>query len=339
MRTLINLILLVCLTIIIPFHGACTHTESISPTVPVEIVIPPPTKIPGRKVVLITIDGVRWQNVFNGTDSFLYRGKKMTARELLPNMYYWFVDRGMVVGKDSPFIATGPHHISLPGYLEIMRGHPSTDCQENDCEPRLVEDTMADLFTKSAVFASWDPIRKAVGSNVDGFVVNCGRHFRSTGWKVLEIEDNQSFPQAWDPIYRSDDWTEKAAVDYLQHNNPDFIWISLGDTDEWAHYGDYNQYIESLQQADKFVGMIIEMVRAGEDGDDFTFIVTADHGRSADWRHHGWDRESAKDWLMMTGRAIPNKGFVSYPDKKSLSNILPTVKELVTGVHTKNSLL
>jgi hypothetical protein len=340
MRTILNLILLTLLVLTIPFHELGCVQQS-CPTVP--MVVPPPPPVPARevhpKVVLITLDGVRWQDVFNGTDLFLYRGEKLSARELLPNLYYHFVDRGMVVGKDSKFVATGPAHISLPGYLEIMRGHPSTDCQENDCEPRLKEETIADVFNKPAVFASWDTIRKTVGTNTDRYVVNCGRHFRTKGWKQAELEDNQSFPEAWDPIYRPDDLTEKAAIDYLQYYSPDFVWISLGDTDEWAHYGDYNKYIESLQQADKFVGMVLEMVKSGEDGSDFTFIVTADHGRGLDWRHHGWDNESARDWLMMSGRGIPAQGFVKYPEKKSLSNILPTIKELTTGVHTKNSLL
>lgn len=311
--------------------------QTIIPSVPV--VAPPvvPTKEVHPKVVLITVDGVRWQDIFNGTDTIMYRGQHMSARELLPNLYYQFVDGGMVVGKDSKFVATGPAHISLPGYLEMMRGYPSVDCQQNDCEPRLKTETVADLFNKSAIFASWDTIRKTIDTNK--FVVDCGRNFRSAKWKQLDLPDDQKFPEAWDPIYRPDDLTEKAVVDYLQHNSPDFLWVSLGDTDEWAHAGDYNKYIESLQQADKFIGMVVEMVKQGENGDDYTFIVTADHGRGIDWRHHGWDKESARDWLMMSGRKIPRSGFVSFPEKKSLSNILPTIRELVTGVHSTDSLL
>lgn len=328
-----NFILLVLLIILIPFHElSCAQSQP--------PIVPSPVRVNSPKVLMITLDGVRWQEIFNGTDPVMFHGQKMSAKELLPNLHYQFVERGMVVGKDSMFVATGPNHISLPGYLEIMRGHPSTDCQENDCEPRLKEDTMADLFNKSAVFASWDTIRKTVGKSVDSSVVNCGRSFRSTGWHKAELEDNQNFPEVWgDYPYRPDDLTEKAAIDYLQYYSPDFMWISLGDTDEWAHYGDYDKYVESLQQADKFVGMAVEMVKRGEDGNDFTFIVTADHGRGLNWQHHGWDKESARDWVMMAGRGIPSKGFVQYPTKKSLSNILPTVKELVTGVHTKNSLL
>lgn len=335
-----NLILLFIAILIVPFYEmACVNYAAPPVAQPQPMVpTPPPYKQGKPKVVLITVDGIRWQEIFNGTDPILYHGKQMSARELLPNMYYQFVDRGMVVGKDSMFVATGPAHISLPGYLEIMRGYPSVDCQENDCEPRLKTETVADLFDKSAIFASWDTIRKTV--NNDNFVINCGRNFRSTGWKKAELEDNQNFPEVWgDYLYRPDDLTEKAAIDYLQYYSPDFFWVSLGDTDEWAHYGDYDKYLESLQQADKFIGMVIEMVKSTEEGGDYTFMVTADHGRGLNWQSHGWDKESARDWLMMAGRGIPAQGFVTYPAKKSLSNIYPTVKHLVTGVHTKNSLL
>ena len=334
-----NIFLLLLLVLVIPFHMACVPTPP--PQTPVVVVdIPPLPKPVKQKVIMVTLDGVRWQEIFNGTDPLMYNGEAKTARELLPNLYYQFVDRGMVVGKDSLFVATGPAHISLPGYLEIMRGYPSVDCQENDCEPRLQTETIADMFSKSAVFASWDTIRKTIGKDTDRFVVNCGRNFRSTGWKQADLEDDQNFPEVWgDPLYRPDDLTEKATIEYFRYNQPDFLWVSLGDTDEWAHYGDYNQYIKSLQQADRFVGMLMEMAKSSEDGQDFTFIVTADHGRGLQWQSHGWDKESGRDWLMMAGRGIPASGFVNYPVKKSLSNIHPTIKHLVTGVHVKNSLL
>jgi hypothetical protein len=215
-------------------------------------------------------------------------------------------------------------HISLPGYLEIMRGHPSFDCQTNDCEPR-VEDTMADLFETSAVFASWETIHKTVGRNHDKFVVNCGRHYRSAGWKHLGLLDNSKFPEAFDNEYRLDKFTKEAVFDYLQNNNPQFLWVGLGDTDEWAHAGNYDNYIDALIDADKFVGQIVSQLSSP----DTTFIVTADHGRGIDWRNHGSDVQSSKDWVMMTGRNVPKKGFVKYSGIRRLSDILPTVKYLL----------
>lgn len=336
MNTLVRLLLLAALIIYIPFDMGCCPCNAIvtAPTLEVPTIPPPIVK---SKVVLITLDGVRWQEVFNGVDhSFLNSGESVSARELLPNIYHYFVDNGMVVGRDSKFIATGPMHISLPGYLEIMRGHPSTDCQTNNCENVVLDDNMTFLFKESAVIASWDTIRKTVPSTV---VINSGRSFRSEAWKKLGLDDNQAFQEYWEPEYRPDFLTKDAALDYFQYNNPDFFWISLGDTDEWAHAGNYEQYLESLKSADEFIGQVIKMVEHSYDKADYTFIITADHGRSLFWNSHGEDAASARNWLMMTGRGVPSRGFVSYKEVKSLSNILPTVKFLVTGLSNKDSLL
>lgn len=334
MNTLLRIMLLVSVIFLLPNDSGFTYkstpiSEAKVETAPLVESVP----INSPKVILITLDGVRWQDVFEGTDPLLYDGKIVSSRELLPNMYRYFVDQGMVVGKNSPFVATGPAHISLPGYLEIMRGHPSTDCQSNECEPKL-DETMADLFETSAVFASWDVISKTVSKNSNKFVINCGRNYRTPRWKEAKLKDNTKFPEYWNPLYRPDNLTQLAVLEYLQHYEPQFVWISLGDTDEWAHAGNYKQYIASLVEADKFIGQMI----AQTNSNDYTFIITADHGRGLNWRHHGWDQESAKLWLMMRGRSIPAKGFVSYSETKSLSNILPTVKEL-TGKHNPNSLL
>lgn len=326
---MVRILLLLILIVAIPFHIGCKAITE--PTMVVEV---PSFVHPIQpKVVLITIDGVRWQEIFNGTDPILYHGQKISARELLPNLYHYFVDNGIVVGKDSNFIATGPRHISLPGYLEIMRGHPSKDCQTNECDAPVLDDNMTWLFKEPAVFASWDTIKKTVPNKI---VVNCGRSYRSEAWKKAELDDNQKFPEYWDEEYRPDFLTQQAALDYFQYYNPDFFWVSLGDTDEWAHAGRYQEYLDSLRAADAFVGQVIRMVN---NSPEYTFIITADHGRNLFWQHHGEDAESARDWLMMAGRGIPKKGFVTYKSTKSLSNILPTVKHIVTGIPQKESLL
>ena len=46
------------------------------------------------KVVLITLDGVRWQEVFNGTDRTLRTGESLAPEEMMPNLYRYFVSRG-----------------------------------------------------------------------------------------------------------------------------------------------------------------------------------------------------------------------------------------------------
>jgi len=341
MKTLPRIFLLLSLMLAVPYH---TVGEQLTPKLYEEPVLTVeeesqitealqvPSAITEHKVVLVTIDGVRWQDVFNGTNPAMTK-QKIKAPELLPNLYHYFVDNGLVIGKKSLFVASGPAHISLPGYLEIMRGHPSHDCTTNECEPKLTT-TVVDMFDNAAVFTSWETIRKAVSNNNDKYVVSCGRNYRSEGWKKLELVDDTTFPQAWDPAYRPDETTQRAVLEYLKKYTPQFLWVGLGDTDEWAHAGRYDEYIAALVSADKFIGDLIKHFDS-----DTTFIVTADHGRSNNWTFHGWDAESARDWIMMGGKKVPQKGFVKLPKTRALSNIFPTIKQLVTDQPVPGSLL
>lgn len=285
-------------------------------------------------VLLITIDGTRWQEVFNGTDPALTNNPQ-TARQLLPFIYSHCIDHGMALGKSSDFIATGPAHLSLPGYNEISHGHPSYACQNNDC-PRTTELTLLDRLAlpDTAVITGWEQISLAATTNPSRMVLNTGRMYRSN-WKDPE---NMNFP--WvvgDHEYRSDPFTGIAANIYLHNHHPRLMWVGFGDTDEWAHVGDYPKYLASLAYVDHWLE---ELFKSEPDHMMNTdVIITADHGRGIDWRHHGWDKASEKDWLIMCGRDIPAWGFVGYTEMKSLSNIAPTIEKLMTGKPMMGSLL
>lgn len=286
------------------------------------------------KLVLLTIDGVRWQEVFNGTDSHLYHKHGLEPRELLPNLYHYFVDNGSSFGKDSPVVASGPAHISLPGYLEMMRGTPTLDCFTNSCDLEL-HTTLLDFYDKAAVFSSWDTVRKATSTHVDKLVISSGRNYRSQVFHDMKLPDNRDFECYVGHLdYRPDEFTIKSTFDYLSREKPHFLWVSLGDTDEYAHAGNYEDYIKSLKRFDFFVGEVIR-----EYDENTVFIVTTDHGRSQDWRHHSFDDESSRVWLMMHGAGVAHLGHVKLRNKKSLSDIMPTALSITHGIKTRDSFI
>jgi len=286
------------------------------------------------KVVLITVDGVRWQEIFGGTDPLLRRGEKISPEDLLPNLHKYFVEGGEVFGERSSVFASGTNHISLPGYLEMMRGFPTEDCVTNFCEPRL-ETTLLDHFTRAAVFSSWDTVRKSTTSDPDRFVINSGRNYRSAAYESLRLRDDRDFDCYVGHLdYRPDEFTMVSVRDYISHEKPQFLWASFGDTDEYAHMGNYDGYITALKNVDRYVGEMIESY-----GDDTIFVVTTDHGRSQDWRHHGYDLESSRIWLMIRGRGVPHIGHVDLGRKSSLSDVLPTVLSVTSGNPEKNSFI
>ncbi len=251
-----------------------------------------------NNIILITLDGVRWQDLFDGKSP---AGFNMDSRKLYPNIYRYFVDNGMAFGKDSEVRVANPAHVSMPGYLEIMRGYPSIDCFDNECQPNLTR-TLVNEFPSAAVFSSWDLIDHIID---DSPAVNTGRYHRNQNWINLGLPDDKGFPEAFGENYRPDEFTGKAASEYYNKFHPQFLWISFGDTDEYAHAGDYPGYVNALQRADVFIGRLMKSLPKNT-----TVIVSPDHGRGSDWRHHGWDSESGKAWLLMSGNKVPAIGFV-----------------------------
>jgi len=247
------------------------------------------------QVILVTIDGTMWQDIYGNN-----------ARLLVPNLYGDFVQQGIAVGKKSNMIATGPMHISLPGYLEITRGHPSKDCQRNDCNP-TIDQSVFRLFHESALFSSWKPIQRTIPSDANVYTDNS-------------------------PEYRWDRDTIEVADQYLATHTPEFLWVALGDTDEWAHRNDRSHYLEALYEADKYIHSLV--VRYP----DSTIIVTCDHGRNNNFRDHGIDQASARVWLMMRGPKVPHKGLVA-ARSLSLSNIYYTISDIQSGNHSSQSIL
>ena len=248
------------------------------------------TRPPPPKTVLITLDGVMWQDIY-ATDGW----------RSVPHLYDDFLREGIAVGKSTPIIASGPNHISLPGYLEITRGHPSTDCQRNDCDP-VIDRSILTAFQHPAVFSSWGTIRKTLPSYP--MYADIGDGYR------------------WDPD------TIRATNIYLDHNTPDFLWVSLGDTDEVAHANERHKYFEALHLADDFIHSLVVRYPST------TFIITTDHGRNWNFRDHGKEKASERVWLMMRGPYVPHKGLVSAPLLR-LSNIYPTIVDS----HSPDSIL
>ncbi len=314
-------------------------------TIEVPAVCASPPATPPR-VVLIALDGVRWQDIYEGTDPALIASAgggaiPATAAELTPNIHE-LIRRGAALGAPghgAAFSSSGPNFVSLPGYREMLSGRPAA-CQENDCtEPPsfTLLDGFAARFSPSrvAAFSSWTNIEHAAASERSAAIVSAGR----TGGRTRDALSSDAALQAIlddgavgsaDPVggdYRSDANTSRLALGYLATQNPAFMFVSLGDADEHAHHGDYGSYLDALTAADAFVGEVIRQSDAARaQGIETMIIVTADHGRSNDFLHHGRDwPESARNWLVAAGGPVPQSGYVSLASPRALRDIAPTV--------------
>lgn len=280
-----------------------------------------------RNVVLITIDGVRWQEVFRGEDPHLAelaklpRHRSRSAADLMPNSQRLFFRGGTVLGDPrfgGGIQASGPHFVSLPGYLEILTG-AATACTENDCkeQPLTLLDAASEYAapkTQVAAFTSWERLGHVAG-RPPLLHIDSGRPREDT---------TPAYPGH--QRYRTDRETSALAIDYMLRYRPRLLWISLGDTDEWAHRGDYRGYLAALRSADDVIGEIAaHLDDLGQYGDNTTLMVTTDHGRDADFASHGGPA-SAKVWLFARGRGVPASGATATRTEHRLRDVAPTIR-------------
>jgi hypothetical protein len=82
-----------------------------------------------------------------------------------------------------------------------------------------------------------------------------------------------------------------AAMHILRTQRPRAMFVSYDETDDFAHDGDYAQYLMAAHRADGFLRELWETVQADRAyAGRTTIIVTVDHGRGdqpgESWRHH-----------------------------------------------------
>jgi predicted AlkP superfamily pyrophosphatase or phosphodiesterase len=231
-----------------------------------------------QPVVLVTIDGVRPDEVWSPS-----------GPDLLPNLHR-LAARGMAWPEAR---ASGPVFMSMPGYHEIITGRPDTGRYD---DPTLLDEV------DSAVVASWDWIARMTRRVPISAGRNAG-HMRDNFRVSPDLDDavtSPAFPGVDD--YRPDRYTAPLALAVLQERRPCFFWISLGDTDEYAHRGDYPSYLEALRAFDAFLGDLDATLAAMKA--DPIVIVTADHGRNKSFVDHGVETESSRVWIVVAGGPI-----------------------------------
>jgi phosphopentomutase len=118
------------------------------------------------------------------------------------------------------------------------------------------------------------------------------------------------------------------ALRYLETERPRFLFIGLGDTDEYAHHGDYRGYVSALHFADAILGRLVTILdRFATEGRRTALFATADHGRAANFRDHGgFAPESANVWL---GVRSPNTPFDQVFTGARLADIAPTIRRML----------
>ncbi len=239
-----------------------------------------------RFVVLVTIDGYRWEELFRGADASLVSDPAYRARyvdvpdraQALTPFLLSFRNEGVLIGdRDAGSCArvTNDYWFSYPGYAEMLAGRPNPRIRYNAAIPNEDVTVLERLNNAGAavrVFAEWD---------VMPAILNVAR----SGLSVFIPADPEALhdPQV------------VAAVRAQLATPPDVLFVALGDTDNRAHEGSYERYLAAASEADAFLREIWDAYQSNpRTAGRTTMIVTADHGRggaeSDRWTGHGSGR-------------------------------------------------
>lgn len=320
-----------------------------------------------RNVLLVTVDGLRWQEVFGGADDSLMdkdaggikdvaavkarfqRGTPQEQREILmPFFWNTIAKQGAVFGNpetDSKAIVTNQLNFSYPGYSEILCGFadPKIDSnsKKNNENVTVLEWIKAKPGFENSVaaFCSWDVFPFIINETRSGIPVNAGWEPLSSD-KSLKLEGTTSeaalktvdevsheYPRYF-PEVRYDFVTFRGAEEYVKTHKPRLMYVSLGETDDWAHSGRYDLYLDAALRTDDYIRRLWELLQSmPEYRDSTTLILTTDHGRGGDrveWKSHG-EKVSGSEyiWMAALGPDTPARMFEG--DTVTQSQIASTV--------------
>jgi predicted AlkP superfamily pyrophosphatase or phosphodiesterase len=295
---------------------------------------------PAKNVFIITLDGVRWQEIFKGADSALLRNEaavqdttlmlqqywdvnpKERRRRLLPFFWSVLAKQGQLMGNrdfKNKVNVDNLYKISYPGYNEIFTGYPDKIFIPNLPFRNPNNNVLAFLNNQNefagrvAAFCSWRMFPFILNEKHNNLPVNAGYEALTENDSANVIINNIQKNIAHVSSTRHDLLTYEAAKNHIEIHHPKVLYLGLGETDEFAHHGSYDLYLQKLRQADAMIAELWYMVQTDPFYKNNTsFIITTDHGRGRredNWNTHGfWVSGSGETWLALLGNGIEPVG-------------------------------
>ena len=299
-----------------------------------------------ENIIIITTDGLRWQEVFKGMDSAIANNSKYNQgdsdyifknywsndenerrKKLFPFLWSMVANNGQLFGNrtlGSKVDNANPYWFSYPGYSEIMTGYADTAINSND-HPANPHVTVLEFLNKQpklkgkvAAFGAWDAFDRILNEERSGIPVVSG--FNPTGGKIPNANErliNAMNKDAHRPFGEEeclDVFTHFSAMEYLKTKKPRVLYIAYGETDEWAHAGQYRSYLDAGHQVDAWLKQLWDFVQKDPQYKNKTTVfVTVDHGRGdvkkEEWTSHNNKIEDSHEiWFALMGPDTPLRG-------------------------------
>ena len=315
-----------------------------------------------ENIFIITTDGFRWQEVFNGADSTLVndpdfvqdtalmkqiywdRSAEERRKKLMP--FFWNVisKRGQIYGNrafGNKVDVKNIYKISYPGYNELLTGYadpfPVLNTPTYNRNQSVLEffNNLPEYHNQVVAFSSWYIFPFLLNNKRNGMLMNSGyelmeERLSDSALRIAETQEGIGRKTHT----RFDLLTYMTAREYIQAKHPKIVYISLGETDDQAHQGHYDLYLEGAANVDKMISELWYYVQTDPFYKNKTaFVITTDHGRGkkpAKWTtHNGLVGGSGQIWLALLGAGIEPTGEVKEEGKIGQDQVAATIASLL----------
>jgi hypothetical protein len=297
-----------------------------------------------ENVLVVTLDGLRWQEVFGGADETLFDSKLGGVRDLpglkrrywrdapearrealMPFLWGTVAKQGQIFGNPARKAAarsTNGLKFSYPGYSEMFCGFvdPRIDSNAKKDNPNL---SVLEFLNGRPTFAghveavcTWDVFPAIFRTKTSGLPVHAGwEPFKGETLTARERQANEfmeRMPRTW-PDNVFDVFTMEAARSALERRKPRVLHVGLGETDEWGHGRPYDLYLDAANKSDRFLAETWQALQnVPQYRGKTALLLTTDHGRGStrvDWTDHGKDVPGAEFvWIAVMGPGVPALG-------------------------------
>lgn len=327
-----------------------------------------------ENIIIVTTDGLRWQEVFGGMDEALAKNKRFNQNDssyiykkfgaendierrqkLMPFLWSTVVSKGQIYGNrnlGNKVNNANPYWFSYPGYSEIMTGYADTLVNSNDY-PENPHVNVLEFLNKQpkikgkvAAFGAWNAFDRILNEKRSGFPVTSAFD-KVGGANPTENQKliNAMLEDSFKPFHNSeclDVFTHYEALEELKINKPRVLYIAYGETDEWAHEGSYRYYLDSAHKVDAWIKQIWDIVQKDPQYKDKTALVfTTDHGRGdaikAQWTSHYSKIKGASEiWFAAMGPKIEAKGEMKNDSQIYQEQFAQTIAKIMGYTFTAN---
>jgi len=299
-----------------------------------------------KNLIIISMDGYRWKELFQGADSALLFGKHYNSQDsvwrvkkywaatpaerrekLMPFVWKHIAKQGQIYGNrdyGNKVNVRNKYWFSYPGRSETFCGYYDSLVNSNEYPDNPNENVLEFLNKqngykgKVVTFASWDAVARIINRDRNGMLVNIyDEDVKGANLSPLQTEMNsmqRNMPEIFGQGERPDVMTYELTKAYIMASHPRVVYIDYGDNDEFAHEGKYDFYLDAAHKTDASISDLWNYLQQDPFyRNETAILIFPDHGRGYDreWTSHGSKIPHANEtYLMAMGPGIPASGEV-----------------------------